>query len=228
MILAELELAGQNIRKAYQKRSFSDPSKDYYFIHRDTGNTEPVIIEYGFLDSKSDDITQLKYDYKKYAEAVAKAVAKYVGIEVNSDNYIVKAGDTLWSIAKSNNMTVDELKQINNLKTNLLSIGQELIVKKPEIETSNKNIYIVEKGDTLYSIGRKYNISVNKIIEDNNLSTTKLSIGQKLYINDNLYTVKAGDTLYSIARKYNTTVENLMKINNLSTTVLSIGQILKI
>ena len=50
--IEELEDEGQNIRKAYQRRLPSDNSKDYYFIHRNTGNTEPLIIEYGFIDKQ--------------------------------------------------------------------------------------------------------------------------------------------------------------------------------
>ena len=62
-ILSELEKSGQNVREAFQKRLPSNTSKDYYFIHRDTGkNTEPVIVEYGFLDSTGDDPKQLKED----------------------------------------------------------------------------------------------------------------------------------------------------------------------
>src|SRR5574344_372568 len=51
LILFNLESVGQNVRKAYKRRLPSDTAKDYYFIHRDTGETEPVIIKNGFLDS---------------------------------------------------------------------------------------------------------------------------------------------------------------------------------
>ncbi len=55
-ILNELEKEGQNIRKYYQLRLPSNPSKDYYFMHRDTPNNETVIVEYGFIDSPEDDV----------------------------------------------------------------------------------------------------------------------------------------------------------------------------
>ena len=77
LILNELEKKGQNIRKAYQRRLPSDTSKDYYFIHRNTGVTEPVLVEYGFLDSTGDDVNQLKNNYREYAEAVVNAVLEY-------------------------------------------------------------------------------------------------------------------------------------------------------
>ena len=76
-ILNEIEKTGQNVRKYYQLRLPSNSKKDYYFIHRDTPNTEAIIIEYGFVDSNKDDVSQIKNDYKKYAEAVVKAVLDY-------------------------------------------------------------------------------------------------------------------------------------------------------
>ena len=77
-ILKGLGEAGMPIRKVYQRRLPSDPNKDYYFIHRNTGLTEPLIIEYGFIDNK-DDSDKIKRDYKRYAESVVKEIAKYKG-----------------------------------------------------------------------------------------------------------------------------------------------------
>lgn len=94
LILEELQKAGQNIRYAYQRKLPSNQSKDYYFIHRDTGVTQPVIVEYGFLDSNKDDPEQLKNNYKLYAEAVVTAVLRYLGIEGQQPGtYTVKSGD---------------------------------------------------------------------------------------------------------------------------------------
>lgn len=244
LILEGLEKAGQNPRKAYQRRLPSDTSKDYYFIHRNTGKTQPVIIEYGFLDSPEDDVNQLKNDYSKYVDAVVNAVLEYIGKPVISDNvYIVKSGDSLWSIAKKLGTTVDELKKINNLTSNTLQIGQKLIIpngnNEEETPESEENIYVVQKGDSLWSIAKRFNTTVTELKRINNLKTETLSIGQKLKIKeDNLtednendyviYTVKSGDSLYKIANIYNTTVSEIMTLNNLKNTNLSIGQKLKI
>lgn len=125
---------------------------------------------------------------------------------------------------------MDKLKALNNLSNNLVSIGQVLVVNEVNAP-SNYNEYIVGKGDTLYSIARKFGISVNELMQYNNLNNTVLSIGQILKIpgeEKTTYVVKAGDTLYGIARKYNTTVEDIKSKNNLSTNILSIGQILTI
>ena len=230
LILNELSKEGQNIRRAYQKKLPSDPTRDYYFMLRDTGNTESVIIEYGFLDSKGDDINQLKRDYEKYGEAVVRALLKYLNIEyipvLESNTYKVVSGDTLWSIAKKFNTTVDKIKEENNLTSSLLSIGQTLRI--PSTIDKTINTYIVKAGDTLYSISKLFDTTVDDILKFNNLDSINLSIGQNIKIppQNNTYEVVLGDTLWSIAKKFNTTVDRLKEINNLVSDVLSIGQIL--
>ena len=240
LILSELESEGQNIRKAYQRRLPSDPTKDYYFMQRNTADTESVTVEYGFLDSKADDVQQLKNNWQKYAEAVVRAVTRYAGIpyQINTDGdfYIVKSGDSLWSIAKKYDISVDELKTFNNLSSNLLSIGQQLQIPQEENQ-SQTILYTVKSGDTLYNIANNYNAEVSDIMRLNNLSTNLLSIGQQLiipteqiddYTNGGTYVVKSGDTLYGIANQYNTTVSNLKTLNNLTSNTLTIGQILNV
>lgn len=231
LIAKELESSGQNVRKYYQRRLPSNPSKDYYYLLRDTPNNETLIVEYGFLDSTGDDVNLIKNNWEDLAEAVVKALANYIGVPYSlneeSDYYVVKKGDSLWSIAKKYNMTVDELKSINNLKSNLLSIGQRLKIKESD---DNQNIYIVKKGDTLYKIANIYGTTVDNLKALNNLKSNNLSIGQKLIVpsKNKIYIVQKGDSLWSIARKYDTTVDSIKRNNNLSTNVLQIGQKLKI
>ena len=93
--------------------------------------------------------------------------------------------------------------------------------------SSNTESYIVQKGDTLYSISRRFNMTVDQLKKINNLTSNILKIGQILNLN-NLYTVQKGDTLYSIARRYNTTIDEIKRKNNLKNNLLSIGQQLKI
>ena len=240
-IANELENSGREVRKYYQRRYPSDSSKDYYFIHRNTGNTEPVIIEYGFLDNSTDAELLKKY-WKDYAEAVVKAIAGYVGVPysytgpmLNENYYIVQSGDSLWSISKKFGISVDKLKDINNLNSNLLSIGQKLLVKDTSSSDDVGVYYTVKAGDTLYGIANEYGLSVDELKKMNNLKNNNLGIGQKLLVSGtgedisdgadyDTYIVKSGDNLYAISRKYGISVDKLKDINNLSSNLLSVGQ----
>lgn len=237
-ILENIGAAGQETRKYYQRRLPSDTSKDYYFIHRNTGNLEPLIVEYGFIDNTKD-VEFLKENYEELAEAVISAVANYIGVPYKAPNglitntYVVQKGDTLYSIANKLGTTVSELKKENNLTSNTLQIGEVLRVPTKEIYEEEENIYIVKKGDTLYSIAMANNTTVDELKKANNLTSNILSTGQLLKIPSALlpestYIVKKGDSLYSIANKYNTTIDELKRINNLTSNILSIGQVLKL
>ena len=294
-ILNSLQNAGQIARKAYQRRLPSDTSKDYYFIHRNTGNTEPVIVEYGFIDNPTD-LAKIQNNYPKYVNAVVDAViatkrgetitakpleGTYIvkagdslykiannyattvnelkalnnlttnnlqigqvlkvptnTVSIESNTYTVKSGDSLWNIARKYGTTVNELKRLNNLTSDNLSIGQVLRVPSSEADSEGgtsitNQTYTVKSGDSLWNIANRYGTTVNQLKSLNGLTTNNLAIGQKLLIptnnqTANTYTVKSGDSLWSIARKYNTTVNELKALNNLTTNSLSIGQILRL
>ncbi len=148
--------------------------------------------------------------------------------------YTVKSGDTLYSIANKYGMTVNELKALNNLTSNTLSIGQKLVVSKGNAATLDT--YTVKSGDTLYSIANKYGLTVNELKSLNNLTSDLLSIGQVLNVSNsavtptptNTYTVKSGDSLYSIAKQYGVTVDALKSANGKTSNLLSIGEVLVI
>lgn len=154
-------------------------------------------------------------------------------IPINTSIYTVQRGDTLYGIATKYNLTVDQLKELNNLTSNNLSVGQQIIVpttnnNEEQIE-DNSNIYIVQRGDSLWLIAKKFNTNVNDLINLNNLSTINLQVGDQLLIpnnntNQNTYTVKSGDTLWSIARDNNISVNTLKEANGLTSNLLSIGQ----
>lgn len=154
LIAKELEKEGQNVRKYYQRRLPSNPAQDYYFMLRNTGNTESLIVEYGFLDSSGDDVNQLKNNYEQYAEAVVRALVDYIGATyipvVGSDYYVVQKGDSLWAIAKKLNTTVNELKSLNNLTSNNLAIGQVLKIPGSNENEETAEFYIVKSGDKIF------------------------------------------------------------------------------
>jgi len=90
------------------------------------------------------------------------------------------------------------------------------------------NTYQVVAGDTLWSIARKFNTTVDAIVKLNNLTGTNLSLGQQLLIPNSTahrsHVVVPGDTLFSIARRYDTTVSAIMQLNNMTSNILRIGQ----
>lgn len=245
-VLNNIGEAGQIKRKIYQRRLPENPNKDYYYILRETGNLEPILIEYGFIDNIND-ASKLKNNLEDYAEAVVKAVTEYAGynyvkpgeiIDINKEIYIVKRGDTLYSIARDNNISVAELKNINNITNNTIYVGQELYLKNKIVEeepSENDDIYVVKKGDTLYSISKKLNISIDTLKALNKLNTNEIYVGQQLILcNDknteeyDVYTVKKGDSLWSISKKYDISVKELIELNNLNNLTLQINQKLKV
>ena len=171
--------------------------------------------------------------------------------------YTVKKGDSLYSIAKKYNTSVNEIMKLNYLTNTNLSVGQVIRIPEFYFDMDNMSLpnyinYTVKKGDTLYSIAKNNNIDINTLRKDNALVSDVLSVGQIIRIrlkdgqtldveeclgedfeipkqnNYIEYKVKKGDSLYKIAKKYNTSVKNLLSLNNLGSANLSIGQILKI
>ncbi len=236
MVLDNIGSAGQIKRKAYQRRLPENPNKDYYYIIRETSPDESILIEYGFIDNAKD-LAKLQNNLDDYAEGVVKAIADYIGKpysppggvpNVPSGIYTVSKGDTLYGIANKYGISVNELKALNNLNSDIISIGQQLKVPS----TGNNETYRVVKGDSLWSIARKYNVSVEDLINANNLDNLTIYVGQELIIPTGgvvdkptiTHTVVKGDTLWSLARRYNTTVDDIIRINNLTSSLLSLGQ----
>ena len=227
----QLLLDNKNVNKYYQQRDPNSLAFDYNTFIKKTAPNQTILIEY--------DISSEPNNWEEYAEAIVRALAIYTNSNYipteNNIYYTVKAGDSLYKIANKYGTTVNNLKILNNLSSDNLSIGQVLKIYGQTTESNNKNYYTVVAGDSLYKIANKFNTTVNDLKALNNLSSNILSIGQKLLLpsnqtiaNNNYYTVVAGDSLYKIANKFNTTVNDLKALNNLSTNLLSIGQILKI
>ena len=112
--------------------------------------------------------------------------------------YIVKNGDTLYSISKMFNMSVSEIKSLNNLNSDSLYIGQVLRIVDNSVDSNFEGLscygdnfkeieyvlYKVVSGDNLYSISRRFGVSVDDLIKLNNLNSNNLSIGDVLKIKE--------------------------------------------
>lgn len=102
-ILYSIGSKGQLTRKYYQRRLDENPSKDYYYIMRETPNTTSILVEYGFIDNPKD-LDKLNNNLLDYAEGVVQAVSNYIGIKyvepnkdiTSDDYYVVQKGDTIF------------------------------------------------------------------------------------------------------------------------------------
>ena len=103
---------------------------------------------------------------------------------MNSTNtYVVQKGDTLYGISRQHNTSAQKIRELNNLTNDLLVPGQVLILQDNNGDNPSECvIYTVEKGDSLYSIAKKYNTTVDRLKQLNNLKSNLLSIGQILIV----------------------------------------------
>jgi len=167
----------------------------------------------------------------------------------NVDDYIkytIQRGDTLSEIAQRYNTTVNELVRLNNIQNpNMIYANETLLIptKNNSISTGsddkNNTIYIVQRGDTLYSIAKRFNTTVQNIVNNNGISNPNLIYpGQRLIIAKSTaniqtkymsYRIKRGDTLWGIANKYNTTVKEIAYINGIrNVNRIYINQVIRI
>lgn len=95
-------------------------------------------------------------------------------------NYTVKEEDTLYALSKKFDISVEQIKSLNHLTSNDISIGQSLYLPK-----FKRKAYLVKKGDTLYSIAKKFDTTVEVLQQSNQLENNGLSIGQEIRIPKN-------------------------------------------
>ncbi len=175
--------------------------------------------------------------------------------------YRVKRGDNLSTIAQKYDVAVDDLKKWNNIRGNKVAYGKNLkingveadqkstVVAKVEIDkkgiqkdslaTPTNSIYVVQKGDNLSNIAKKFNVTVAELQDWNKLTTKSISLGASLQVvknpihneviaepverKDIAYSVQKGDNLGSIAKKFGASVEDLKQWNNLTSNAIAIG-----
>ena len=166
------QLDKYNVTKYYQLRAVNNTILDYYEILRDINNNLGIIIKYGSNLLNDEQIPNI----------IFQAINNYLKEE---NIYTVKSGDSLYVIARNFNTSVDEIKKLNNLTSNNLSIGQKLIIPNNYSSNISTNTYTVKSGDSLYAIARNFNTSVDELKRLNNLTSNNLSIGQKLIIKKN-------------------------------------------
>jgi len=146
--------------------------------------------------------------------------------------YIVQRGDTLSGIAYRFGTTVQAIMAANNLTSTTIYVGQRLIIPGYTPSPGPGQLYVVQRGDTLWDIARRFGTTVQAIMSANNLTSTTIYVGQRLIIPGytpspgpgQVYIVQRGDTLSGIAYRFGTTVQAIMAANNLTSTTIYVGQ----
>lgn len=231
-------------RQAIASTQRSEPSQ--HVIHRvRAGETLSQIAErYGVS------IAQLKMTNRIRTNLIRpgqRLRIPFGGADAVSDTkiYTVKAGDTLSTIASRYGVSVVRLKRANRLSGDSLRIGDRLeIPTQVEVSDAPKRVaqsrtHRVRSGESLYTIGKRYGVSVDRIKAANGLRRNTIRVGQELVIpagssgnvttfEGKVHRVRSGDTLSEIARRYGTTVSKLRSANGLTSNRLRIGQELKI
>ncbi|MEG0732759.1 MAG: LysM peptidoglycan-binding domain-containing protein, partial [Vagococcus sp.] len=170
--------------------------------------------------------------------------------------YTVKRGDTLYGISIRYGVSINDIKKWNGLKSDMIFVGQSLKINgqstqtvshqnqpKKQTTTAHTGTYTVKRGDTLYQIALKYNISVSDLKQANGLSSDLIYVGQGLKIPGTAkvatrqsssngkvkrHKVNSGDSLWALSNKYNTSVSQLKAWNKLSSDVIYTGQNLRV
>jgi peptidoglycan LD-endopeptidase LytH len=107
-------------------------------------------------------------------------------VQAEASTYKVKPGDTLWKVATSKKVTVNQLVKWNHLKTTKIRVGQVLTINTPQLATkqATTNIsyvqYVVKKGDTLYLLAKRFNTTIGAVKTLNKLHSDSILVGQKL------------------------------------------------
>ena len=105
---------------------------------------------------------------------------------IRAKTHKVKSGETLYSISRIYNVTTSELQQWNSLgNTSNIKVGQMLQVAPSSntvVNDGNVSYHKVKSGESLWDISRQYGVTIQQIVEWNNLSTTKVKPGEKLKI----------------------------------------------
>jgi LysM repeat protein len=147
--------------------------------------------------------------------------------------YVVQPGDTLYSIALRYGVSVQAIMAANNLPNpNCIYAGRQITIPCPGVPVPTPTpggpwpqptTYVVQPGDTLYSIARRFGTTVQAIAQANHIvNPNRIYVGQRLVIYGTpgpvqpcVHIVQRGETLTSIARRYGTTVWTLARMNYL-------------
>lgn len=153
----------------------------------------------------------------------------------STKTYTVKTGDSVWKIATSHGISMDDLVKWNNISNFTIYPGQQLTVQKPTTTstiTADKS-YTVKAGDSVWKIANDHGVSMDDLVKWNNISNFTIHPGEVLilkqptevpYFGLTTHTVQAGESVWLIAQKYDITMDELVEWNNISNFAIHPGQ----
>ena len=247
MLFATPSTTGSNIKKIIKENN------KIVVILRENGKDKKVVLDSNTLKALTKNQKSSK-SKKNNKHSKKKSPLKIANVQkelkLKKGEYRVKAGDTLFSIARKYKVSISDITKLNKLKSNaLLHPGQILKIPglsytqkaKEAVAKNKKTVYKVKKGDTLFSIAKKYNMRVDTLRKLNNLKLhPKLKPGMELTVlgkpvtiqkrkKPTKHIVRRGDTLWSIAKKYGLTIYELRILNpKLARGVLKKGSVLNV
>ena len=161
-------------------------------------------------------------------------------ISINDTKCIfVKKGTSLLLVANKNNISLSKLMEFNDMTEEGILGKDQYVYLQKKSKTGDRELYIVQYGETIYDVAQKNGIQLKYLLEYNNLNTTaKLITNSRLFLKPGfittenntdekktrLHLVAPKEGLYAIARAYNVTVKQLKEWNNLATDDLKAGQ----
>ena len=217
---------------------------------------------------KNSDIASATTETKELKEPKVYKEEKIVTFKDVTKTHKVKKGDNLGEISEKYGVTVAEIKKWNKLKSNNIPLGKSLKIitnervvttvkkevksdaiasndrpkkeQKSDVADKEDSFYVVQQGDNLSTIAKKYNVSIDDLKQWNDLSDNTIQLESKLKIADIIndtkeesapkteiknveYVVQRGDNLSSIAKKNNVAVSDLKTWNDLSDDTIQLG-----
>ena len=140
----------------------------------------------------------------------------------------VRRGQNLTVIARQHDVTVQELRDWNKLRSDELAIGQRLRIPQKDTE-----LYVVRLGDTLSAIADRHDISISLLRQLNGLNGSRIYVGQQLKLqptplDEGVHVVRSGESLSEIGIQFGLTVAQLKRINDLNGNRIYVGQKLRL